>query len=92
LYAIFQKTSSDLQKTLYYILHVPERFDYCVLQYTIRYFFLFSHRYTNTIKHSQAEEAVILIRNASKNEEKGLYIFISDDGCGFDSDAEFYDK
>lgn len=48
--------------------------------------------FTNIIKHAQAEEAVILIRNASDNEEKGLYIFISDDGCGFDSDAEFYDK
>ena len=47
---------------------------------------------TNIIKHARAEEAVILIRNASVNEEKGLYIFISDDGCGFDSDAEFYDK
>lgn len=25
-----------------------------------------------------------------ENEEKGLYIFISDDGCGFDYDAERY--
>ena len=46
--------------------------------------------FTNIIKHSKAEEAVILIRNASENEEKGLYIFISDDGCGFDYDAEHY--
>ena len=47
---------------------------------------------TNIIKHSNAEEAVILIRNDSDSEEKGLYIFISDDGCGFDCDAEYYDK
>ena len=46
--------------------------------------------FTNIIKHAGAEEAVILIRNASENEEKGLYIFISDDGCGFDCDAELY--
>ena len=48
--------------------------------------------FTNIIKHAKAEEAVILIRNASENEEKGLYIFISDDGCGFDCDSEMYDK
>lgn len=46
--------------------------------------------FTNIIKHAKAEEAVILIRNASENEEKGLYIFISDDGDGFDCDAELY--
>lgn len=46
--------------------------------------------FTNIIKHSKAEEAVILIRNSCENEEKGLYIFISDDGCGFDYDAERY--
>lgn len=46
---------------------------------------------TNVIKHANAGEAVILIRNSSENEEKGLYIFISDDGCGFDYDAEQYE-
>ena len=46
--------------------------------------------FTNIIKHSKAEEAVILIRNSCENEEKGLYIFISDDGCGFDYDAQRY--
>ena len=46
--------------------------------------------FANIIKHSKAEEAVILIRNASENEEPGLYIFISDDGCGFDCDAQLY--
>lgn len=46
--------------------------------------------FTNIIKHAGADEAVILIRNATENEESGLYIFISDDGCGFDCDAELY--
>lgn len=39
---------------------------------------------TNIIKHADAEEAVLMIRNENKHEEKGLYIFISDDGKGFD--------
>lgn len=39
---------------------------------------------TNIIKHADAEEAVLMIRNENRHEEKGLYIFISDDGKGFD--------
>ncbi|MCQ2610865.1 MAG: sensor histidine kinase [Treponema sp.] len=39
---------------------------------------------TNIVKHAKAEEAVLLIRNQNGEEEKGLYIFISDDGTGFD--------
>lgn len=46
--------------------------------------------FTNVIKHAKADEVVILIRNATENEEEGLYIFISDDGCGFDVEAELY--
>ena len=41
---------------------------------------------TNIAKHAEADEIVILIRNANGNEEKGLYIFISDDGKGFDTE------
>lgn len=42
---------------------------------------------TNITKHAQASEIVILIRNEnSEEEEKGLYIFIGDDGKGFDTD------
>ncbi len=41
---------------------------------------------TNITKHAQASEIVILIRNANGEEEKGLYIFISDDGKGFDTE------
>ena len=39
---------------------------------------------SNIEKHAQASEIVILIRNQNESEEKGLYIFISDDGKGFD--------
>ena len=45
----------------------------------------------NVVKHANATEAVILIRNSCGHEEKGLYIFISDDGSGFDYDAELYE-
>lgn len=41
---------------------------------------------TNITKHANAEEAVILLRNQKYNENKGIYIFISDDGIGFDID------
>ena len=41
---------------------------------------------TNITKHAQASEIVILTRNANGEEEKGLYIFISDDGKGFDTE------
>ena len=41
---------------------------------------------TNVLKHAGATEIVVLIRNAKGEEEKGLYIFISDDGKGFDTE------
>ncbi len=41
---------------------------------------------TNIAKHAEADEIVILIRNANGDEEEGLYIFISDDGKGFDTE------
>ena len=46
--------------------------------------------FTNVIKHANADEVVILIRNGTENEQEGLYIFISDDGCGFDAESELY--
>lgn len=41
---------------------------------------------TNIVKHAHAEEAVIMIRNENGDEQKGLYIFISDDGIGFNAE------
>ena len=46
---------------------------------------------TNIIKHAAASEVVILIRNQTGEEEKGLYIFISDDGQGFDPQKKSFD-
>lgn len=40
--------------------------------------------FTNIQKHSKAKEVVVLIRRENGAEEKGLYIFISDDGIGFE--------
>lgn len=42
---------------------------------------------TNIVKHAQSQEAVILIRNQSGSEEEGLYIFVSDDGIGFNTET-----
>jgi len=38
----------------------------------------------NIRKHAQATEVTVLLRNANGDEPEGLYIFISDDGKGFD--------
>lgn len=38
----------------------------------------------NIWKHANASESTILIRNATPDEPQGIYIFISDDGKGFD--------
>lgn len=40
----------------------------------------------NVLNHAEASEAIILIRNALENEAEGIYIFISDDGKGFDTE------
>lgn len=39
---------------------------------------------TNIIKHAEASEVTLLVRNANGDEPEGLYIFICDDGKGFD--------
>lgn len=41
---------------------------------------------TNIMKHAKADEAVIMIRNNNEDEAEGLYIYISDDGLGFDTE------
>lgn len=42
----------------------------------------------NIFKHAHATEATVLLRNETGIEEKGLYIFITDDGKGFDTSRE----
>lgn len=44
----------------------------------------------NVIKHAKASEVVILIRSETGEEKKGLYIFISDDGTGFNTTQTFH--
>lgn len=39
---------------------------------------------SNIIKHAEASEVTLLVRNENGDEPKGIYIFISDDGKGFD--------
>ena len=39
---------------------------------------------TNVIKHAHATEVTLLVRNENGGEPKGIYIFICDDGEGFD--------
>lgn len=39
---------------------------------------------TNVIKHARASEVTLLVRNENGDEAKGIYIFISDDGVGFE--------
>ena len=39
---------------------------------------------SNIIKHAKASEVTLLVRNENGDEAKGIYIFISDDGVGFE--------
>ena len=43
----------------------------------------------NSLKHSKSSEIVVMLRNETESEEKGLYLFISDEGVGFDAEKEF---
>ena len=43
----------------------------------------------NIAKHAQASEVTVLVRNEIGSEEKGLYIFITDDGIGFDTTKNY---
>lgn len=43
----------------------------------------------NIVKHAQAKEVTILLRNQMRDEENGLYIFITDDGIGFDTSKNY---
>lgn len=42
----------------------------------------------NIFKHAHATEATVLLRNETGIEEKGLFIFVTDDGKGFDTSRE----
>lgn len=40
----------------------------------------------NILRHADASEATVLIRNEVFDEKRGIYIFITDDGKGFDAE------
>ncbi len=44
---------------------------------------------TNISKHAHASEVTVMMRNEIGSEEKGLYIFITDDGVGFDTQKNY---
>lgn len=48
--------------------------------------------FTNIEKHAHAEEAAVLMRNGTSGREIGLYIFVTDDGCGFSADEVLYEN
>lgn len=43
----------------------------------------------NISKHADAQEVTVLVRNHIGTEENGLYIFITDDGVGFDTSRNY---
>lgn len=43
----------------------------------------------NILKHAEASEVSVLIRNEIGAEERGLYIFITDDGIGFNTRKDY---
>ena len=72
-------------------LTVPDGFrsDFLNEEENLNLYRIVQESLNNIVKHSGAEEATILLRNEIGTEEKGLYIFISDDGIGFDSSKNY---
>lgn len=67
-------------------ISIPENTDFTFLteDENLNLYRVVQESINNALKHSEASEIVILIRNENGTEKEGLYIFISDDGCGFD--------
>lgn len=42
---------------------------------------------TNIARHANASEVSVLLRNENEDEKPGLYIFVTDDGKGFDAET-----
>ena len=75
-------------------LSIPDETDFSFLTENdiLNLYRIVQESIVNTIKHANASESVVLIRNQFVDEEKGLYMFISDDGIGFDVDQKNADK
>lgn len=67
-------------------LTMPEKIDTDFLseEENLNLYRIVQEALTNIFKHAQASEVTVLLRNANEGEAEGLYIFISDDGKGFE--------
>jgi signal transduction histidine kinase len=65
---------------------MPEKLDTSFLteEENLNLYRIIQESLMNIRKHAQATEVTVLLRNANGDEAEGLYIFISDDGKGFD--------
>ena len=66
---------------------VPEKLDTSFLseEDNLNLYRIVQESLVNIRKHAEASEVTVLLRNENGDEEAGLYIFISDDGKGFDT-------
>ena len=64
---------------------MPEKLDTSFLteEENLNIYRIIQEALMNIRKHAQATEVTVLLRNANGDEAEGLYIFISDDGKGF---------
>lgn len=76
------KEHSDIE----FRLTIPEKLETSFLSEddNLNLYRIVQESLTNILKHACASEVTILLRNANEGEAEGLYIFISDDGKGFD--------
>ena len=96
-------TKNDLRANLVNLCHnfkqyssieirliIPEqvRMDFLSQQDNLNVYRMVQESLTNISKHANAHEVTVLVRNQIGTEEKGLYIFVTDDGVGFDSEAK----
>ena len=67
-------------------LTMPEKIDTDFLseEENLNLYRIVQEALTNIFKHAEASEVTVLLRNANEGEAEGLYIFISDDGKGFE--------
>ena len=73
---------------------VPEKLDTSFLseEDNLNLYRIVQESLVNIRKHAEASEVTVLLRNENGDEEAGLYIFISDDGKGFDTSEIFKNR
>lgn len=77
---------------IYFRISIPEdtKTSFLTESDVLNLYRIVQESFTNVVRHANATEVVILLRNGTENEKSGLYIFISDDGCGFDVEQKIY--